>query len=296
MSSVLTKVQEALHLTGSIPHEAPKIIHRKKILLAISSAKQMMVDHVTGWFWPELLHAYEVFSAAGWDCDVVSETGTGTVDEASVGSLASATEKAKWTDKEFPLHAKLAAMRPAQSVLANLNDYAAIYYAGGHACCIDLPKATMLQQITARIYESGGVVGSDCHGIAIFDGLRLSNGQPLIQGKKITGFSRKGEEQMKLMDWLRQNGYSTMEEVVTRNGGVWTEHESDPWADYSQSSDRVVTGMNPASAASVAKAMLAYLPKDGDLKPATTVGDKSTQQTEVDKTRQDYQTGSRVNV
>jgi len=51
------------------------------------------------------------------------------------------------------------------------------------------------------------------------------------------------------------SGYKTMEEVVRAAGGDW--HESaNPMADYTQTSDRIVTGMNPASAKSVAHEMM----------------------------------------
>lgn len=133
-----------------------------------------------------------------------------------------------------------------------------------------------LKTLTRRIYEQGGVVGADCHGIAIFDGLTLSNGTPLIQGRTVTGFSKKGEEGMKVMDWMRQNNFKTMEEIVRSNGGEWQE-SSNPMGDYTQVSDRIVTGMNPASAKSVAEHMMKFLPAaDVSKKDAEAASKQST--------------------
>ncbi len=144
-----------------------------------------------------------MFTQAGFDVDIVSETGSATVDELSIGAMASGGDKKKFEDKQFPLHAKLAAIRPAAQ--ANAAEYNAIYFAGGHAACIDFPKAVGLQKLAADIYESGGSVGAVCHGPAIFDGLKLANGTPLLAGKRATGFSPAAEETMKVMDWMRQH-------------------------------------------------------------------------------------------
>ncbi len=133
----------------------------------------------------------------------MSETGSATVDELSIGAMANGGDKKKFEDKQFPLHAKLAAIRPATQ--ANAAEYNAIYFAGGHAACIDFPTAVGLQKLAADIYESGGSVGAVCHGPAIFDGLKLSNGTSLLAGKRATGFSPAAEETMKVMDWMRQH-------------------------------------------------------------------------------------------
>jgi len=261
MSSLLHRAADALHLSSTIPHEAKPVRAQQKILLGITSASAQMPDHKTGLFWGELLHAYEVFTDHGYDVDVVSETGRYFIDEASVGKMASSHDDIrKWEDKLYPLHAKLANLSAAENVDIKQNKYAAIYFAGGHGCCFDLPNAMNMKRLVAAIYESGGVVGADCHGIAVFDNLQLSNGSSLLQGKQVTGFSVKGEEAMKIMDWMRQNNLKTMQEVVVGAGGVWTEHESNPMAEYVITSGRLVTGMNPASAAKVAQDMLKLIP------------------------------------
>ena len=163
-----------------------------------------------------------------------------------------------------------------------------------------------MKRIAATIYENGGVVGAVCHGPAIFENLRLSTGTNILHGKKATGFSEKGEEAMGAMEWVRKNGqqskikrrrccmrvertpgthssvailllflflssgYKTMEQVVRGAGGDWNEL-SDPLADHTQTTDRVVTGMNPASAKSVAVAMMKLLPATKD---ESAVGEK----------------------
>ena len=60
----------------------------------------------------------------------------------------------------------------------------------------DFPKASQLQKVAAEIYANGGIVAAVCHGPSILAGiLDTTTGKPIIQGKKVTGFAKKGEEQ-----------------------------------------------------------------------------------------------------
>jgi hypothetical protein len=48
-----------------------------------------------------------------------------------------------------------------------------------------MPDSEPLQKFVATAYEKGAVVGSVCHGPAAFANLKLSNGEPLVKGKKV---------------------------------------------------------------------------------------------------------------
>lgn len=261
----------------SVPHTAPDVTHRKKLLIALTSAAPQMPDHRTGWFLAEALHPYEEFTRQGWDVDFVSETGTAQVDEASIGKMASGGDLAKWNDAQFPMHAKLAQLRSAAQI--NPAEYSLVYFAGGHGCCADFPSARGLKSLAAAIYESGGVVAAVCHGPAIFQGLTLSSGEPILRGREATGFAAKAEESMGAMSWLRENGYRTMEEIVNLEGGKWSE-ATNPMGEYVRVADRVVTGMNPASAKAVAVEALKFLPHGPEFTP---VKEGTTQSTMLGK-------------
>jgi putative intracellular protease/amidase len=241
-----------------VPHEAPRITQSQKILLCVTSASPQLPDHKSGFWLDELLQPYEIFTNAGYDVDIISENGMQQVDELSISKMAMMGTEKKWNDKQYPLHQKLVQIRPASSI-TSVNDYIAIFFAGGHGCVVDYPHAVHLQKLAAQIYERGGIVGAVCHGIAIFENLRLSNGRLLLEGKEATGFSTKAEESFKYLDWMRNGNYHTMEQVVKMCGGRWSEHDSDPMKEYIRSDDRVVTGMNPESDKAVAERMLTLI-------------------------------------
>ena len=59
---------------------------------------------------------------------------------------------------------------------------------------IDYPDANGLQGIAANMYDPGDIIGAVCHGGAIFPGIiDPKTGKSIIAGKKVTGFTTKGE-------------------------------------------------------------------------------------------------------
>jgi len=218
----------------------------------LSSMMGSAENKKSGYFWDEVALPYNVYTEAGYAVDFVSETGSASPDENSLqGSYLSSEGKKVWTNKEHPIHQQLSSVRQASTVDAN--NYNIIFFAGGHAAAYDLPNAPVVQGLAARVYEKGGVVAAVCHGTAVFKGIRLSNGQYLANGRRLTGFSTKGEEKMGMVDQLKGDNVPTMQEVVTGAGGKWEEHDKDFNAEYVIDDNRVVTGMNPASAAGVAR-------------------------------------------
>ena len=99
--------------------------------------------------------------------------------------------------------------------------YGLFYASAGHAALIDYPTATSLQKIAAQIWSNGGVMSTVCHGPAIFANLiDPTTKEPLIKGKKITGFTTEAENTLKIMDELRSWGTEMVEEVASRLGAT----------------------------------------------------------------------------
>jgi putative intracellular protease/amidase len=140
----------------------------------------------------------------------------------------------------------------------NPDDYAAIYYAGGHGVVWDFPDNEELQAISRRIYEKGGIVSSVCHGAVGLLNIKLSDGSLLIKDKKVTGFSNE-EEKLAQLD--KHVPYLTESEMVAR--GADYQRADKPWAAFAVEDNRVITGQNPASGAAVADLLIARLREIG---------------------------------
>jgi len=208
----------------------------------------------SGWYWSEVYYPYDEFTKAGYTVDFVSLTGKGSPDEHSISfpeQLASFELAAAktWRDKSHPIHKDINALKRPDQVKPE--DYDIIFFAGGHACVWDLPTATPIHRLAATIYETGGVVSAVCHGPAVFGGLKLSNGQYLINGKRSAGFTVEEEEKVGALKFLRQNNIPLTPDLITQAGGRY--EKGAPMSDFVVDDGRVVSGQNPVSAASTAK-------------------------------------------
>ena len=82
--------------------------------------------------------------------------------------------------------------RPADEI--DLGRFDAILVAGGQGPMFTFEKAADLHGKFAEFYEAGKIAAALCHGVAILRYARLSNGEPLVKGKTVTGFANVEED------------------------------------------------------------------------------------------------------
>ena len=136
----------------------------------------------------------------------------------------------------------------------NAADYDAIYFTGGQAVMFDFPGSEGLQQITREIFERGGVVGAVCHGYCGLRDTKLSNGDYLVAGRNLTGFSWR-EEVLARVDKLVP--YNIEEEIQER--GANYSKALLPFVSNAVVDGNLVTGQNPGSAKETATKVAALL-------------------------------------
>ncbi|KAK9803774.1 hypothetical protein WJX73_005418 [Symbiochloris irregularis] len=207
----------------------------------------------TGLYWSEALHPYNVFREAGFEVDVTSETGKFGYDEHSiVGDALDPESKEAWEDPKHPLKGQLENKMLVASQV-DPSKYGIFFAAGGHGSIYDYPKATGLHKLAAQIYDNGGVVAAVCHGPAVLPGIKdVKTSEPIIKGKKVTGFSEEGEKQGGVLDQMNKEGVQTIEKQVNAVGAKYIEPPT-PFGDFTQNDGRIATGVNPASAKSTAE-------------------------------------------
>ncbi|MFB7376908.1 type 1 glutamine amidotransferase domain-containing protein [Kitasatospora purpeofusca] len=223
-----------------------------KILLAVSSHDTLGdTGNRTGYSVSEAAHPYNVFVGAGHEVDFVSVRGgeppavvfPGEEDDPEiVGFLADETVKAK-----------LVATRRAAEV--DPAEYAAIFYVGGHGAMWDFPDSPDLARIAMDIHGRGGVVSAVCHGPAALVNLRLPDGTLLVSGKRVASFSNEEEDSLGLVEVMP----FLLEDRLKESGALHT--KAPVYQAHTQSDGRVVTGQNPASAAPVARLVVAEIAK-----------------------------------
>jgi putative intracellular protease/amidase len=170
----------------------------KRIALVISNPA---ISTTTGWpvgfWWSELSHPYYAFVEKGYRVDIFSPNGgqceADSYSDPRDPSGYSAGDLISMGFLSTPSLAALIETTKPVSALA-LDDYDAIVVAGGQAPMFTFDKAEGLSQAFVRFYEAGKVAAALCHGTAILRYARLSNGEPLVKGKTVTGFANVEED------------------------------------------------------------------------------------------------------
>ena len=221
----------------------------KKILIPVTNHATLgTTDQANGTFSPEITHAIHVFTQHGFDYDIASIKG-GQVpvygtdiegDEVNQQVLASEDFKNR-TNSSLPVSE------------LNIDDYDAIFYPGGFGLLSDLASNEEFAKLAATHYEKGGLIGAVCHGPAALLPITLSSGDALLANKSVTSFTREEE-----VDYGTINDIPfLLEEALARKAARFSKVQ--PWQDFVIEDERVITGQNPASAHSVATAMVKQL-------------------------------------
>ncbi|KAH7384533.1 class I glutamine amidotransferase-like protein [Pyrenochaeta sp. MPI-SDFR-AT-0127] len=222
----------------------------RKALIAITSAHAPLYPEgkETGLFITEALHPFNVFKAAGFEVDLVSETGSYQPDWLSQQKEWLPEEDRKvWEDHSSEFRSKLDKLLKPSDV--NWKDYGLFFASAGHASLIDYPEAKGLQSLASEIYAGNkGILSAVCHGGAIFPGvLDPETKKPIISGKRVTGFTTKGEEEEGVLDTIKSWNRPTIEASAASSGAQYVSPPG-PWDSFAITDGRVVTGANPASA------------------------------------------------
>lgn len=136
---------------------------------------------------------------------------------------------------------------------AKVSDYDAIFFAGGHGTMWDFPNSPAILKLVPEFYESGKIVSAVCHGPAALVNVKLSNGSYLVDGKKIAAFTNEEEEAVQSTNVVP----FLLETSLIHHGAL---HQSSAnWSNNVVVDDRLVTGQNPQSAASVGQALVKLL-------------------------------------
>ncbi|MGA8855106.1 MAG: type 1 glutamine amidotransferase domain-containing protein [Christiangramia sp.] len=134
-------------------------------------------------------------------------------------------------------------------VLSKMNpaDYDAVFYPGGHGPLWDLSKDKDSIELIETFNAAKKPIGFVCHAPAALKNVKAENGEPLVKGKKVTGFTNTEEEAVQLTDVVP----FLVEDMLKENGGVYS--KAGDWEEYALVDGNLVTGQNPASSGLVAQ-------------------------------------------
>jgi len=223
-----------------------------KILMVLTSHDQLgNTGKKTGFWLEEFAAPYYAFKDAGADVTLVSPAGgQPPLDPKSDEPDAQTAETERFRNDPA-----------AQQALANTglltdvsaDQFDAVFYPGGHGPLWDLAEdqhSIALIQAFDRANKPHGFV---CHAPGVLRHVPGQDGKPLIQNRKVTGFTNGEEAAVGLTDVVP----FLIEDEFQRLGGNYS--KVDDWQVYVVTDGQLVTGQNPASSAAVAAQLLKML-------------------------------------
>jgi putative intracellular protease/amidase len=219
-----------------------------KILMVLTSHDVLgNTGRKTGFWLEEFAAPYFVFRDAGVALTLASpKGGQPPVDPKSdePGNQTDAMARFKKdavAQKALSQTQKLAEMKSA--------DFDTIFYVGGHGPMWDLAESKDSIALLESFYNSGKPIALVCHSPGVLRHVTYK-GEPLVKGKRVTGFTNGEEEAVKLTHVVP----FLVEDELLRLGAIFEKKKN--WDVYAVTDGRLVTGQNPASSTTAAQALL----------------------------------------
>ena len=159
--------------------------------------------------------------------------------------------------KRFKADAELQEKLSKTHLLADIksDDYDAVFYPGGHGPLWDLAESEVSAKLIESFYNSSKPVSFVCHAPAALKNVKNAEGEPLVKGKNVTGFTNSEEALVQLTDVVP----FLVENMLKENGGIYS--KKGDFETYALEDGLLITGQNPASSEKVAELLLNQLQK-----------------------------------
>ena len=223
-----------------------------KILMVLTSHEQLgNTGKKTGFWLEEFAAPYYLLTDAGAAITLASPK----------GGQPPLDPKSDLPENQTEFTKRLRADTAAQTALANTkkltdvsaHDFDAVFYPGGHGPMWDMPDNPTSIALLEAFVKADKPVGAVCHAPVALVNVRGKNGDYLVKGKRVTGFTNSEEEAVGLTNVVP----FLLEDRLKERGGIYSQATN--WAPYVQVDGKLVTGQNPASSRPGAEALLKLL-------------------------------------
>ncbi len=223
-----------------------------RILMVLTSHDQLgSTGRKTGFWLEELAAPYYVFQDAGARITLASpKGGQPPLDPASEGTEAASPATLRFK-ADAAANAQLASTLPLSAITAG--DFDAVFYPGGHGPLWDLAEDAGSIAMIEAMFAAGKPVAAVCHAPAVLRHVRSADGEWLVHGKTVTGFSNTEESAVGLSAVVP----FCVEDMLVAEGGQYS--KAPDWQVHVVTDGLLVTGQNPASSGPAAQTLLSLL-------------------------------------
>ena len=114
-------------------------------------------------------------------------------------------------------------------------------------------------KLIREFHDADRIIVALCHGVAALVNVKLADGTPLLDGKRVTGFSDEEEEQAYANNIAPPNMPFHLEQALDKASGGKYEKADQAWQSHVISDPKLLLGQNPASAHDLGIAVLNIL-------------------------------------
>ncbi|MGI2258649.1 type 1 glutamine amidotransferase domain-containing protein [Shewanella sp. GXUN23E] len=220
-----------------------------KVLIVLTSHDMLgNTGKKTGFWLEELAAPYYTFKDKGVEVVFASPKGGQPPLDPKSNEPGFQTKDTQRFENDSGALAQLATTARLEQV--NPEDFDAIFYPGGHGPLWDLAEDERSISLIETFLAANKPAALVCHAPGVLRHARKPDGRPLVEGKRVTGFTNTEEAAVELTEIVP----FLVEDELKARGGYFS--RGDDWAPYVVEDTLLITGQNPASSAPVAKALL----------------------------------------
>ncbi|WP_328898628.1 type 1 glutamine amidotransferase domain-containing protein [Streptomyces sp. NBC_00441] len=223
-----------------------------KVLVVLTSHDRLGdTGRATGFWLEELAAPYHRFKEAGWEITLASPKGGRPPLDPKSNEPDAQTDQTRRFEADMEAMTALANTIRLDSV--NADDYDTVFYPGGHGPLWDLAEDAGSARLIETTLRAGKPVALVCHAPGVLRHTRNEDGTPLVQGRKVTGFTNTEEEGVQLTEVVP----FLVEDELRKLGGNYTKQAD--WQPYVVQDGLLITGQNPASSGPAADALVEFI-------------------------------------
>ncbi len=220
-----------------------------KVLMVLTSHSELgNTGRKTGFWLEELAAPYFAFKDAGAEIVLTSPLGGQPPLDPKSNETAFQTEMTHRFEADAAATAQLANTVRLDTI--NQADFDTVFYPGGHGPLWDLAEDKNSINLIEAFLAANKPVGLVCHAPGVLRHVKTPAGRPMVEGKKVTGFTNTEEEGVgltKIVPFL-------VEDELKALGGIYS--SGPDWGSYVVQDSLLITGQNPASSAAAATLLL----------------------------------------
>ena len=215
-----------------------------KVLMIVTGHARIDDEHSTGLWLEEYSVPWHAFRDAGFE--IVTATPHG-------GDVPIDPRSLEGADASDPAREDLKQTMTLREA-GDAMEYDAVFIPGGHGTMFELATFDPVKTLLSEFDAQGKIIAAVCHGPAAFvDAIRTGEPETLVAGKRMTCFTDDEERAVKLdglMPFLLES------KLREQGANVVT---APNFSDHVEVDGTWITGQNPQSSASTAKAVIEAL-------------------------------------